>query len=264
MPESDIDRRRVQRARTERARVRPAPEAAAALSSVYRPIHDAVRPCLVEIAYLGRRARKPPIDVTFDHVRVHLGKAKERLEKLSLAPEDVRDIYYALVAFIDEVMQADPGPLQEFWEAHLLQLEIFGETRAGEGFFERLESAQQNGRLGVLWVYHVCLLFGFHGVYGRHGELERENLIEVVAHALGEGARPQPLAPFGKRPEEPYADRERNRLLQALAGIAAVTSVVWYLGLLFAVDAQARMLEEQLQRAREDVGSGVTSTLDRG
>jgi type VI secretion system protein ImpK len=169
-------------------------------------------------------------------------------------------VFYALVAFVDEAMQADQGPLKDFWQAHLLQLELFGETRAGEGFYDRLARAQSQRRLGTLRVYYLCLLFGFQGIYAHHGELERENLMESVREALGIALEDHALlAPYGLRPDEPAADDRRNRLLQWLAAAAATFAVVWYLGIAFSIDARARLLIEALSHASDDVIAGVTS-----
>ncbi|MET0389589.1 MAG: DotU family type IV/VI secretion system protein [Polyangiales bacterium] len=229
-----------------------------------RPLQDAVRPLLVELAYLRQRDTMPPADVVFDHARRSLNQLRAKLEELRLADHDVTDVYYALVAFVDEAMQADQGPLKDFWQAHLLQLELFGETRAGEGFFDRLLRLQSDRRLGVLRVYYLCLLFGFQGIYAHHGELERENLIESVRETLSipiDEARP--LAPFGPRPDEPATDQRRSRLLQWLAGVSAALAVVWYLGIAFSVDARARVLTSDVSRAADDVAAGVTSRRPR-
>jgi type VI secretion system protein ImpK len=225
-----------------------------------RPLHDAVRPLLVELAYLRQREQLPPADVLFDHARAQLNKLRAKLEELGLPHEDIQDVYYALVAFIDEAMQADRGPLKDFWQAHLLQLELFGETRAGEGFYDRLAQAQSARRLAVLRVYYLCLVFGFQGIYAHHGELERENLLETVRQSLGIAAEDQlPLAPFGARPDEPAADLRRNTLLTWLAGAAAALAVIWYVGIAFSVDARARVLGAALSRAADDIAEGVTT-----
>jgi type VI secretion system protein ImpK len=234
------------------------------LESPERPLHEAVRPLLVELSYLRRRENMPVADVLFEYARKQLNRLRARLEEAGLPPEDVADAYYALVAYVDEVMQADQGPLKDFWQAHLLQLELFGETRAGEGFYDRLTHAQEERRLSVLRVYYLCLLFGFHGIYAQHGELERENLMESVRETLGvaleDGA---PLAPFGLRPDEPAADDDRNRLLQWLAISAAALTVVGYIGVAFSVNSSASALEGALSRAADDIAQNFVATLPR-
>jgi type VI secretion system protein ImpK len=234
------------------------------LESPERPLHEAVRPLLVELSYLRRRENMPPADVLFEYARKQLNRLRAKLEEVGLPPEDVTDAYYALVAFVDEVMQADQGPLKDFWQAHLLQLELFGETRAGEGFYDRLTSAQEERRVSVLRVYYLCLLFGFHGIYAHHGELERENLMESVRESLGIAPEDSaPLAPFGLRPDEPAADGNRNRLLQWLAVSAAALALVGYVGIAFSVNSSARALERALSRAADDITQNFVAQLPR-
>lgn len=234
------------------------------LESPERPLHEAVRPLLVELSYLRRRENMPPADVLFEYARKQLNRLRARLEEVGLPPEDVTDAYYALVAYVDEVMQADQGPLKDFWQAHLLQLELFGETRAGEGFYDRLARAREERRLSVLRVYYLCLLFGFHGIYAQHGELERENLMESVREALGIVPEDSaPLAPFGLRPDEPAADGDRNRLLQWLAVSAAALTVAGYIGVAFSVHSSARSLERALSRAADDIAQTFVARLPR-
>jgi type VI secretion system protein ImpK len=255
----DAAPRRVKRKKPGRGRGK-----AQRLESPERPLHEAVRPLLVELSYLRRRENTPPADVLFEYARKQLNRLRAKLEEVGLPPEDVTDAYYALVAFVDEVMQADQGPLKDFWQAHLLQLELFGETRAGEGFYDRLTSAQEQRRVSVLRVYYLCLLFGFQGIYAHHGELERENLMESVRESLGIAPEDSaPLAPFGPRPDEPAADGNRNRLLQWLAVSAAALAVVGYVGIAFSVNSSARALERALSRAADEITQTFVAQLPR-
>lgn len=250
--------------RVRRKRAANAEGKAHRLESLGRPLHEAVRPLLVELTYLRRRENMPPADVLFEYARKQLNRLRAKLQELGLSPEDVTDAYYALVAFVDEVMQADQGPLKDFWQAHLLQLELFGETRAGEGFFDRLNRALEERRLAVLRVYYLCLLFGFHGIYAHHGELERENLMESVRESLGIALDDSaPLAPFGARPDEPAADAGRNRLLQWLARSAAALAVIWYAGVAFSVNARARALERALSQSSDAITQSFVAKLSR-
>jgi type IV/VI secretion system ImpK/VasF family protein len=256
--EADIDERPVRRSLGKKKSVVRGPS----LGALQRPLNDAVRPCLVELTHLFARERRTPPDVAYTHARKLLTTTKLKLEGLALPAADVTDIHYALVAFADEVMQLHSGALKEFWRAHLLQLELYGETRAGEGFFERLERAKADSRLGVLRVYQLCLIFGFHGIYGQHGELERENLLDELRAVLGDqaGRSSLRLAPYGARPSEPGVDRVRNRLLIWLAAGTAVAAAAWYVGIAFTLDAQQRTLHEAIRRAHEDLKVGLVAS----
>jgi len=252
-----------------RSAIAAKPVRSSGLSGALKKVNDIVRPCLITVTQLHnlKRERKPPPEMVYQNLRNLLGSTVRKLEGVGLPPEDVQDIRYALVAFVDELMQADPGPLREFWVSHLLQLEFFSETRAGEGFFERLDKLKSARKGPVMRVYYLCLLFGFHGIYGQHGELERENLIVGVQSALSDcgGLVNDPvLAPHGHRPDEPGIDRGRNRLLQFLAVAAAVMAVVWYVGLVFTVDAQEHTLTEMLQNSYEDLKAGLSGSDYQG
>jgi type VI secretion system protein ImpK len=231
-----------------------------------RRVNDAVRPTLTLVLQLQliRRDRRPPAELAYQHVKGMLAQTLRKLEALRLSPEDFEHVKYALVAFIDEMMQLEPGPTKDFWQSHLLQLEHFGETRAGEGFFQRLERLQSDDNHLALHVYYLCLLLGFHGIYGQHGELERENLVDALRSRLGLRAEREqkPLSPEGERPDEPGVDRERNRLLQWLAVAAALMASLWYFGLLFTLDAQESSLSETLREAYEDAKAGLGGSAE--
>jgi type VI secretion system protein ImpK len=253
------DARPVQRKR--RASRPKQPAGMQQLETSDRALHDAVRPLLVELSYLRQRDQLPPADVLFEHARRELNKLRVRLEELGLGPSDVEHIYYALVAFVDETMQADRGPLKDFWQAHLLQLELFGETRAGEGFYERLSTLCAERRLSALRVYYLCLLFGFQGIYAHHGALERENLIESVRETLGIALEDRaPLSPAGSRPDEPATDRRHKRLMQWIAYSTAAIALLWYLGVAFSLDDRARSLAAALARAASELESTSLNT----
>jgi type VI secretion system protein ImpK len=81
----------------------------------------------------------------------------------------VRDVEFALVAFIDETMLSQKFDFKgrSEWEIKPLQLIYFQEHLAGEKFFERLDATLAEGDEGadVAEVYYVCLLLGFKGKY---------------------------------------------------------------------------------------------------
>lgn len=110
--------------------------------------------------------------------------------KAGFSGENARLIKYALVAFIDEVAQATPGLVADFWVDHLLQRDYFNEVRAGENFFnhlERLLAARRDDEdaLDVLQVYATCLFLGFRGKYvARSNERGFDQLCRKVEDKL--------------------------------------------------------------------------------
>ena len=116
----------------------------------------------------------------------------------------------------------------------------------------------------MLRVYYLCLLFGFHGIYAHHGELERENLMESVRESLGDRARGQRSA----RAVRTAAGRARRRrqpqspAAMARPGAAAL-ALVGYVGVAFSVNASARALERALARAADDISQTFVAKLPR-
>ncbi|MCY0989638.1 MULTISPECIES: DotU family type IV/VI secretion system protein [unclassified Nannocystis] len=131
--------------------------------------------------------------------------------KAGFGAENARLIKYALVAFIDEVAQATPGPVADFWVDHLLQRDYFNEVRAGENFFVHLEKLlgarrDDEDALDVLQVYATCLFLGFRGKYvARSNERGFDELCRRVGDKLKdrlalEDGLPPPAEAEWKRP----------------------------------------------------------------
>lgn len=98
------------------------------------------------------------IDHLFDNMR--------RSKPPTIALQDVNDAIYALAAFIDEQVLRSPWQGRQQWMARPLQLIYFGESTAGEGFFQRMQALQSDpSRSHVLEVYYLCLALGFQGQY---------------------------------------------------------------------------------------------------
>lgn len=168
-----------------------------------------------------------------------------------LAAQDVELAGYALIALLDERAMNQAGALTDYWQPRLLQVRYLSENNAGEGFFERLASVRGHAkRVAVLRVYYLCLLFGFRGKYHLRGsELE---LLEVTEGVRGELERLRAvpkeilLSPSGRRPYERIADTQQNQLLFGLAAVAAVISLLLYVGLRLALVRETELLVERV------------------
>lgn len=115
-------------------------------------------------------------------------------QRLPLAHVD--DVVYALAAHADEAMIARPGT-REAWLPRLLQLALFGENSAGDGFFVRLDGVRRDpSRARVLAVYYVVLALGFRGRYAGRDQARLELVEEVHLDLVRAGAATElPLAP---------------------------------------------------------------------
>jgi type VI secretion system protein ImpK len=152
--------------------------------------------------------------------------------------QDVKDANLAVVAFLDEVVLASEDPVRSEWMTYPLAHELMGEPRAGEVFFERLESlVQRSGRdtanlADVLEVYLVCLTLGFEGKYTGAASAELRALMERTRSRI-EGIRQQrgrPLSPEARLPaDETFKVGFRQSRVWTLthvaigAGIAAIS-----------------------------------------
>ncbi|WP_047391528.1 type IVB secretion system protein IcmH/DotU [Chitinibacter sp. ZOR0017] len=84
----------------------------------------------------------------------------------------INEAKYAFCALMDELILASQFTLREEWERMPLQLRIFGEHLAGEGFFDRLEMLRLDPpkNIEALEVFHTALLLGFQGKYLLEGQ----------------------------------------------------------------------------------------------
>ena len=104
---------------------------------------------------------------------------KEGLEA-GIAREDLEAVKYPLVAFIDETILNSEWKGRESWREHPLQLDLFGETVAGERFFERLDKVRRagEGKAELLEIYYLCMALGFEGKYKIAGPAQAARAVD--------------------------------------------------------------------------------------
>ncbi|WP_305042643.1 type IVB secretion system protein IcmH/DotU [Geoalkalibacter sp.] len=146
----------------------------------------------------------------------------------------LKDAKYALAAFVDEAVLSSSWAGRLAWMSHPLQLEMFGEHLAGEGFFERLAQLRQGGEanLDLIELYYVCLQLGFEGIYKVRG-LEQLMALQVDLRSQIEGYRgvvdPR-LAPQGV-PREGLFTKVRREVPYWVIGVMTLAFVCFgYLG----------------------------------
>ncbi len=155
-------------------------------------------------------------------------------QQIRCDPQHIRDVEFALVAFVDETMLSPKNnfPQREEWERNPLQLEYFKEHLAGVKFFERLDHLLANIErdADAVEVYYLCLLLGFKGKYNIYlleGELKE--VIKNVADALRSVNRLQPVALSGRWQATDQPEAPRDEGLPAwvkFGGIAAIALVI--------------------------------------
>jgi len=119
------------------------------------------------------------------------------------SPESIESSKYAFCALLDETILSCEGTIRDEWERAPLQLRIFGEHLAGEGFFDRLEMLRldPDKNIDTLEVYYTCLVLGFQGKYLLEGTERLSYLVgrigQEIAQARGGKAA---FAPHWKLP----------------------------------------------------------------
>lgn len=154
------------------------------------------------------------------------------------APEMISDSKYAFCALLDEIILSSDFAIREEWERAPLQLRLFGEHLAGEGFFDKLEMLRLDPERHVetLEVFHTCLLLGFQGRYLLDGQEKLGYLVarlgQEIIHVRGGKAE---FAPHWRLPFK-FQDFVRHELplwlYYALLGIVAVIVFLIYHALL--------------------------------
>jgi type VI secretion system protein ImpK len=176
--------------------------------------------------------------------------SRERARALGLSQRDADDIAYALVALIDEVAFGKPEPLRGYWMGQALQLKLFNEHLAGEGFFTRLQELRRDPRRAdVLRVYYQCLLFGFQGKYSvRGGDLELMRLVDSVRPEVERQIEaPDSLAPAGLPPDAAQLKaRRHNPLIWVALGICAL-AIALFIGLRVSLNKSVSDLAESVE-----------------
>ncbi|CAN5380031.1 DotU family type VI secretion system protein [soil metagenome] len=212
--------------------------ARASHSSAFRPRQAVSLPDIyTDAIYLaldiqrGSRIENPP------HFRAQLLHQLDASGGAALGagytPEDVSEARYAVASYIDEVVLTSANPLREHWQGHPLQLELYNDNRAGEGFFTRLDALRQaperNYRL--LELYNLCLMLGFEGRYRLEGRETLHSIAAGVAQEIARlrGGKATQLAPHALLRERRRAFHWRVSVWwwPLLALVAAVLGYCW-------------------------------------
>lgn len=132
----------------------------------------------------------------YNNLTAQLQQMQERARAAQLDATTTALATLALTALIDERLMTSDWRYRTRWP--LLQYRRFKMHRAGERFFENLESIRgptcdpaiwhERTKASLLEIYYRCLLLGFNGRWGVATATERQAyLAQIVAHI---GARP--------------------------------------------------------------------------
>lgn len=163
-----------------------------------------------------------------EQVRRILEEFATSISRLGYKESDTRDMCYAVTATADEFALDEGSPLREQWMQTPLQVQIFGENRAGDGFFERLERIlRSRSPPEVLWVYQMCLLLGFRGRYGTPDSANNlKALTRRLSAQLHKHCRHRSLSPKAHRRRSQNSQRRPSSAWLWLMGLSAVFAVI--------------------------------------
>ena len=195
--------------------------------------------------------------VSFPHAP-SMGSAGELRQRLQVAldnmvgkgraagiqEQDLADMRYAVVAFLDEQILKSNWPGRNEWMSQPLQLVLFNKYTAGEHFFNRLRGLLGEGRADAIAAYQLCLALGFRGQYGTGAD--PNSLAGFAQGALQQVSRTLPRSDkLG--PHAIPADRA-ERVKTGNAPLIAFTAggLLIAFGLLFGLE---RLVHSEVQKA---------------
>jgi type VI secretion system protein ImpK len=118
-------------------------------------------------AYVVGLQRKRFKGYEVDDVQLKINNLFDAIKKqclVSYGELEYTQCLFAICAWIDELVLCTSWDQKHLWKKQLLQHLYFDTTRAGEQFYEKLDSLRA-GQTDVSEVYLYCLKLGFKGKY---------------------------------------------------------------------------------------------------
>ena len=162
-------------------------------------------------------------------MRQALRVAEQEARSRGCSAEDVKQVIFAVVAFLDESVLTSRNPVFVNWPRKPLQEELFGHQLGGEYFFQELQKtltrSDSQDTADLLEVYYLCLLLGFKGRYAASGDLRgvmaaTQEKIRRIRGPVG------PLSPRGSIPADAVRMVQTDRVSRLLGRAALITAGV--------------------------------------
>jgi type VI secretion system protein ImpK len=157
-----------------------------------------------------------------------LAAAEQEARSRGCSVEDLQEVKFALIAFLDETALGSRNPAFTDWNRLPVQAQLYGHLQGGEVFFQQLQKSLNRSdsreTADLLEVYYLCLLLGFKGRYAAGGDLPAiMNMVrEKIARIRGRSAA---LSPRGALPADAVRLVETDHWLKPLT-IACVSIIV--------------------------------------
>ena len=160
-------------------------------------------------------------------MRQALRVAEQEARSRGASAEDVKQVIFAVVAFLDESVLTSRNPVFVNWPRLPLQAELFGHQLAGEIFFQELQKSLNRSdsqeTADLLEVYYLCMLLGFKGRYAAGGDLRSvmaatQEKIRRIRGPIGA------LSPRGAIPADAVRMIQTDRVSRWLGRAALITA----------------------------------------
>jgi type VI secretion system protein ImpK len=160
-------------------------------------------------------------------MRQALRVAEQEARNRGASAEDVKQVIFAVVAFLDESVLTSRNPVFVNWPRLPLQAELFGHQLAGEIFFQELQKSLNRSdsqeTADLLEVYYLCMLLGFKGRYAAGGDLRSvmaatQEKIRRIRGPIGA------LSPRGAIPADAVRMVQTDRVSRWLGRAALITA----------------------------------------
>ena len=139
---------------------------------------------------------------------MHLTNLSVPVTRAKLPHQSCKKLRFALTALIDEMVLTSQVSFRIDWMSRPLQLTFFGNNRAGEEFFERMDNIRRAGeaKRTLLEVYFCVFAIGFSRYYKVKGLEQLKALMVDLRGQLEDYTGPVPitLAEHGA-PDEGFA-----------------------------------------------------------
>lgn len=137
------------------------------LSNMQPDLKDRATRLIYFTLNLMEEIQASPGDIDAKECRDNLMGLLDAIPSADAPAETNRRVQYALTVWVDELVSRAPWPYARSWDAHPLELVIFGTNGRRWRFFEQAETARNCRDWDALLVFQFCIQFGFRGIYAR-------------------------------------------------------------------------------------------------
>jgi type VI secretion system protein ImpK len=168
-----------------------------------------------------------------------------------ITTSQMQEAKFALTATCDELVMGSGASFRMNWMSRPLQLEFYGNNRAGEEFFERMEKLRMGSesKLKVLEVYYICLQLGFEGAYKVKGLEQLKALIVDIRAQLEDSTDvvDTKLSSYGTPTEGFVMKVGRNLPYWVIFSISLSLIMFLYMGFHYVISKDAKSSNQAIE-----------------